>query len=233
MKKSERILLSFILIITISSAACYSFDLGFSGGYSKVYTVDYFTREMGNNGLGLDHTLNLAIKAKYPLKSHLHLTSLIKYLNLKNQDTILATPCPESSLMTDIKTKYSMYIISFNAGIEYVFENPKISPYAALNISANYFNELKVSKDPSCSSAFQGHLLMPAFYANPYESKLRMGAGVGIGSYVPISKSVNLDFSIYYDWLKISKKEYQDIISTIQEDDFNTLSFSLGILVNL
>ena len=219
-----------VLLIFTNMGIAGGLDIGLFGGYSKIYMDEQFTRSIENWGFGLDKGFSVDLKIRYNLRNlPINIFNTIKYTGLKNQDEVMDVPYPASSLLIMVNKKYSEYILSINTGIEYLLlSKSKLSPYIACNIGLNYFDKVDEVRNPPGSSDWG------IFIDDLYSSRLRVGAGFSIGTYLNITVRIKLDLLLDYDWLKLFGKEDLKIGDTIiPEDDFNVLSFSIGILYNL
>ena len=216
------------ILFIVSSSFAGAINIGFHGGFSNFSGDGRFTRRIENYGFGLDSGFNAGIRIIYDTKNlPINIATAINYFPLKNEASFMDVACPHHSYFSKVTREYSTSIVSTNLGLEYKVYDAKFSPYASLNLSANYFDKVKRTETSACDLPSISH-------SEFYSRRLRIGAGIGIGTYIEIVEPLNFYVQINYDWLKIfGKEEYRGYEPMVKEQNLNVLILSLGILYAL
>ena len=224
--KNHFIFLFFIVSFTSNILNAQKINIGFLGGYSKIYTNDFYTKDIPDIGLGLEKGYNFGVKLKYTIKNFpLKLINKISYLSMGDTGYYWDTLNPWNSHFTKMKLKTAVYIFSLDTGIEYFPFKNIIPQYFSFDLMINYFSKTEIKQNPS--SEFEGKNLNPLL-----SERTRVGLSFGTGIIIHLINGIDADINInYYLMNLIGKKSNFFNGYEFKEDDFNILILNLAIYV--
>ena len=190
-------------------------EIGLSGGSSFLLSPSILTNiptkalsttqkslSNGLNGLGYNATFNLGILAKFPITGNFLLGGAVNYSSWSSKSKC---SCKDNFTYNSENTLTNIQV-SVNA-YYYFASVSKIDFYVEPEINFNMLNAKAVE-----SASKRGTLDFSKMYP-------RIGAGIGLGSEIPLIEKLGIDFNVKYQMLNLLLgKENKEINYTTESE---------------
>jgi hypothetical protein len=189
--------------------------IGLSGGSSFLLSPSILTNiptkalsttqkslSNGLNGLGYNATFNVGILAKFPIKGDFWLGGGLNYSSWSSKSN-----CSCKDIFT-YNSENTLTNIQVSVNAYYYFDSfSKIVFYVEPEINLNLLNA-----EATETASKRGTLDFSKMYP-------RIGAGIGLGSEIPLTKNIGIDFNVKYQMLNLLLgKENKEINYTTESE---------------